>query len=115
MIGQDEGIPQMFYFYYCTSPSRDIWLGVSYAYKLLLQAIAVYFAFRTRNIKIKALNDSNFITAITYVTSLILVLLIALEVGIAEVVLNVQVSIVGCGRLIYATVIIALIFIPKVN
>ena len=71
-------------FYYCSSPSSLIWLGISYAYKLLLQLTAVYFAFKTRKVKIKPLKDSKEIAVIIYVTSLILVVSVATFFAVAD-------------------------------
>ena len=98
-------------FYYCSSPSSLIWLGISYAYKLLLQLTAVYFAFKTRKVKIKPLKDSKEIAVIIYITSLILVVSVAAFFAVADRYLHVYLVIVGAGRLITPTIILGLVFV----
>ena len=112
---QVDGEPVMFVFYYCTSDSHLIWLGLSYAYKLFLQAIAMYFAFRTRKVRIRALNDSKAIAAAIYITSLILVALVGIDLASDATLPNVNIAFVGFGRLVYPSVILGFVFIPKVR
>lgn len=102
-------------FYYCTSDSHLIWLGISYAYKLVLQAVAMYFAFRTRKVKIRALNDSKSIAGAIYITSLILVALVGIDLASGGNLPNVNIVFVGIGRLVYPSVILGFVFIPKVR
>ena len=59
-----------YYVFVCDSRSRDIFLGILYGYKALLQIIAMVFAFSIRKVKVKGLNDTKFIVAIVYVTSI---------------------------------------------
>ena len=90
------------------------WLGVSYGYKLLLQFVAVYLAFQTRKVKIRALNDSKEIAFIIYVTSLILIALVGVSFAVGSTHPTLYTALVGVGRLTYPTVILGFIFIPKV-
>ncbi|KAL5470791.1 hypothetical protein EMCRGX_G028810 [Ephydatia muelleri] len=53
-----------------------IWHGVLFGYKGLIQVIAILLAFGTRKVKVKGLNDSKYIAAIIYVTSICLVVVI---------------------------------------
>ena len=69
---------------------------------------------QTRKVKIKALNDSKFVAAIIYVTSIVLMLVIVVTFAlynyrnIAELVFN--------GALMLGTVaVLCLIFVPKVR
>jgi len=106
----------MYYFYYCHSRIASvIWVIVSFAYKLLLQVVAIYFAFKTRKVKIKPLNDSKQIAAIIYITSLILVASVGAGFALGHLYLNVFAAVLGGGRMVIATIILALIFIPKVS
>eukprot|EP00731_Ephydatia_muelleri_P021190 Em0013g917a len=53
-----------------------IWHGVLFGYKGLIQVVAILLAFGTRKVKVKGLNDSKYIAAIIYVTSICLVVVI---------------------------------------
>ena len=46
--------------------------AVLYGYKGLLQVFALLLAFSTRKVKVKGLNDSKYIAAAIYVTSIVL-------------------------------------------
>ena len=106
----------MYFFYYCHSRiATVIWIIISFAYKLFLQIVAIYFAFKTRKVKIKPLNDSKEIAAIIYVTSLILVASVGAGFALGHLYLNVFAAVLGGGRLVIGSVILALIFIPKVS
>ena len=113
---QNDGIPENHLFYHCDSSdnSRTISMGVSFAYKLLLQLIAVYFAFRTRNIEIEVLNDSKQTAAIVYITSLILIIATASSFT-TDTCPNLFGAIVGIAIAVYPTVILGFTFIPKVR
>ena len=63
----------------CINNSAIVWLSISYAYKGLLQILAMFMAFHTRKVKIKALNDSKEITIIIYINSITLSLLALVE------------------------------------
>ena len=106
----------MYYFYYCHSHvATVVWIIVSFAYKLILQVVAIYFAFKTRKVKIKPLNDSKEIAAIIYITSLILVASVGAAFALGHLYLNAFAAVLGGGRLVIASIILALIFIPKVS
>jgi len=45
----------------CHSEHLQKWMGTFYAYKGLLLLFGVYMAWETRNVKIPALNDSQYI------------------------------------------------------
>ena len=113
---QDDGIGEVYFFYHCQGTTVQlIWLSVSYAYKLLLQFVAIYFAFQTRKVKVRALNDSKEIALIIYVTSLILIGLIAVGFAVGSTHPNVNVALSSLGRITYPTIILVFIFIPKVR
>ncbi len=113
---QDEGVEEVYFFYHCQNSSVHLaWLGISYAYKLLLQFVAIYFAFQTRKVKVRALNDSKEIAVIIYVTSLILIGLIGVNYAAGSTHPNTSVALSSLGRITYPTVILAFIFIPKVD
>ena len=92
-----------------------MWLGISYGYKLFLQFVAIYFAFQTRKVKIRALNDSKEIAVIIYVTSLILVGLVGVSLAARSSYPNIYAALVAGGTIVYPTVILGFIFVPKVR
>jgi len=92
---------------------QQIWLAVTFMYLALLQIIAIILAIQTRKVKIKILNDSKYIAAIIYSSSIALVIVVASTlspIGLIDVV-----EFLFTGALIVATtLILALVFIPKV-
>ena len=98
----------------CLKNNAVIWLAISYAYKGLLQLVAMFMAFHTRRVNIKALNDSKEIAVIIYINSITLALL-----AVAEFALNtyhdVYAALFGLALLVGATLFLTLVFIPKVN
>ena len=112
---KEVGVEEIPYFYYCYNTAPVLaWLITSYVYKLLLQMAAMYFAFMTRKVKIKALNDSKEIAVIIYITSLILVATVGAGFALGHSYPDAFASVVGFGRMVTATVILAMVFIPKV-
>ena len=69
---QELGIVTEHFMYVCSSKTRDIFLGILYGYKMILQVIA----FSTRKVKVKGINDAKYITTATYVTSIVLAVII---------------------------------------
>ena len=90
-----------------------VWLAISFAYKGLLQIIALFMAFHTRRIKIRALNDSKEIAAIIYINSIILVLL-AVSVFVLGRYHDVHVALFGLVLLVDASLFLGVLFVPKV-
>ena len=111
---QSLGVLEFHSYYACYSESQQIWLFMSYIYKFLLQIAAIYFAFTSRKIRVKALNDSKEVAAIIYITSLLLVIS-AFGFWIGLVYLNTSTAVFGLAQLLTATVILGLLFIPKVR
>ena len=90
-----------------------MWLAISYAYKGLLQLAAMFMAFHTRRVNIKALNDSKEIAVIVYVNSIILALLAVVEFALSNY-HEVYTALFGLALLVEATIFLTLGFIPKV-
>ena len=103
-----------YYIYICDSRSRDIFLGVLYGYKALLQIVAMIFAFSIRKVKVKGLNDTKFIVAIVYVTSISTAVII-----VAAYTLNTKVNgyaaLFSTAVVIGTTTTLGLVFVPKVR
>lgn len=101
-------------FIYICGENSVVWLSISYAYKGLLQLVAMFMAFHTRKVKIKALNDSKEIGAIVYINSIILVLL-----GVTELALRkyhyVYAALYGTALNIGGSLFLGLTFVPKVS
>lgn len=109
-----DGITYSNYVYICLNNDAIVWLAISYAYKGLLQLVAMFMAFHTRRIKIKALNDSLEIAVIVYVNSIILALLAVVEFALSRY-HEVHAALFGLALLVEATVFLSLVFLPKVH
>jgi len=103
-----------YFVYICSSKARDIFLGVLYGYKMLLQVIAILLAFTTRKVKVKGLDDAKYIAAATYVTSIAWAVTIVSTYSLKEFV-NGFAALFCTGFFIGTTFILALIFVPKVQ
>ena len=68
----------------CLSEGAVVWLALSYVYKALLQLVAMFMAFYTRQVKIKALNDSKEIAVVIYFNSITLTLLAVVEFALKQ-------------------------------
>ena len=103
-----------YFTYTCDTKSRDIFLGVLYGYKALLQVMAMIFAFSIRKVKVKGLNDTKFIVAIVYVTSLSTAVIIA-AIYTLKTRINVFALVFSTAILIGTTTTLGLVFVPKVE
>ena len=79
----------------------------------LLQIVGIVLAFQTRKVKISALNDSTFVAALVYISSIVLVALLLVTFGLRGYI-NVQGAIFSGGVLILAFVYLIVMFAPKV-
>ena len=103
-----------YFIYICDTQARDIMLGVLYGYKALLQVIALVFSFSIRKVKVKGLDDSIFIAASIYVSSIVLAVIIVSTYTLKDF-LNVFPVVFCTGFLIGTTVILGLVFVPLVS
>ena len=99
--------------YLCESESRDIALGVLYGYKALLQVVALVFSFSIGKVKTKGLNDAKFITIAVYITSIVTAVIFVSLYSLKTYV-NLYASLTSFGFFVGTTVILALVFLPKV-
>ena len=102
------------YVYICDSTARDIFLGFLYGYKMLLQIIALLFAFSIRKVKVKGLNDAKYIAAAIYVTSIVLAMIIVATYTLKDAI-NGFAALFCTGFLFGTTVILILVFVPLVS
>ena len=103
-----------FFLYSCQTKGQAILFGVLYGYKALVQVTALILAFRTRKVKVKGLDDSKYIAAAIYVTSIVLAVVIISTYTLRDYV-NTFPALVGMGLLVGTTMILALVFIPRVS
>ena len=114
-ILQVFGIVEYHYILICNqSTSNSVVLGVIYGYKGLLQFVTLILAFTTRKVKIKGVNDTLYIAATIYVTSILLALAIVSSFLLKEYA-NLYAVLFGLGLSLGTTVVVALVFIPKVS
>ncbi|XP_064390840.1 gamma-aminobutyric acid type B receptor subunit 2-like [Halichondria panicea] len=106
-----ERINQMVY--YCISDTiQTIYVAVTLVYLAILQIIGIILAIQTRKVKIKLLNDSKYIAAVIYISSISLVL-IAIVTIVPGIYINLIEAIFSGSLLVATTFSLGLIFIPK--
>ena len=88
--------------------------AVLFGYKGVLQVLALLLAFRTRNVKVKGLDDSVYIAASVYVTSIVLTVIIVSTYTLRDYV-NAYPAVVGMGLLLGTSAILGLVFVPRVR
>ena len=84
-----------------------------FCYLGLLQLIGLVLAIRTRKVKINILNDSKYVMAIIYVSSLVIVIM-ALVTFVPGTRLNLNEAFFSAGLLLSTSIFLSLTFIPKV-
>jgi gamma-aminobutyric acid type B receptor len=110
----NQGIPREFYVYICSSLARDIFLGIFYGYKALLQVCGLFLAFATRKVKVKGLDDAKWIAATIYITSIVLAITI-LSLYTLGGLQNRFSAVFTNGLFIGTTFIMAFVFVPKMH
>ena len=90
-----------------------LWQILIYLFLAVLQIVGILLAFQTRKVKLHGLRDSKFIAAIIYISSIVLVVL-ALVVFALRVYINTGAGIYASGVVVLSTIILSLVFIPKV-
>ena len=105
----------MYYINICSTRPwiRYLSLGVLYSYKCVLQVFALYFAFQTRKVKVKGLNDAKYIAVMVYVVTIVLVITLVSTFALTNYV-NTYAVVYCIGLAISGSVILGLTFIPKV-
>ena len=103
-----------YFIHVCHSRSRSITLGLLYGYKMLLQIIALIFAFSIRKVKIKGLNDTKFIIAAVYITSIVTAIVIVITYTLNQYI-NIFAGLFSLGFFIGTTAILGLVLVPPVS
>lgn len=111
---QEDGITYKHYVYVCLNDGAIVWLAVSYAYKGILQLVAMFMAFHIRRVKIKVLNDALETAVIIYVNSIILALLMVVEFALIRY-HDIHAALFGLALIVGPTVFLSLIFVPQVR
>ena len=93
---------------------RDIFLAILYGYKMILQILALVLAFSIRKVKVKGLDDSKYVAAAIYVTSLAQAVVIVATFTVTRYI-NGFAVLFSISFLTGTTVILLLVFIPLVR
>lgn len=112
---QDDGVTVNKCAWECYNKAPPfIWLSLEFVYMAVLQVAAVVLAFKTRKVKIKALNDSKAITAIIYTTGIVLAGLAIITFTLNSFIVVTELLFSG-GIILATTVFVSFVFIPKVS
>ena len=113
---QDARIDTRYEFYTCSRVpnARIIFSGVIFGFVCILMACALFMAIKTRKVHIKELNDAKYITAIVYVTSLGSMIHIVCTFTLRTRVDTFPAALTGIFMLLI-TVVLGLVFVPKVT
>ena len=87
---------------------------IIFIYLSLLQFVGIILAFQTRKVNITALNDSKSITALIYISSIVLVVIVLITF-ILRSYINISAAVFSGGIIVLATFFLVLIFVPKVS
>ena len=85
-----------------------------YGILAILHVFALYFAFQTRKVKVKGLNDAKYIAITVYVTTTVIVVVLVTSFSLSAYV-NVYAIMNSAGIWVDATLILGFIFVPKVR
>ena len=88
--------------------------GLLFIIKALLQIIALDLAHRTYKVKVKGLNESEYIIIATYISSGVLAAIVAATYLLNHFI-NLYLAVKGAGLLVGTTAILGLVFVPKVR
>ena len=113
---QESGVKINYMVYQCfaeAASTGSTWIIIRFVYLALLQLIGIILAIQTRKVKIKVLNDSKYIAALIYISSIVL-LLIAIVQFVSGNVININELIFSGGIIVITTAFLGLVFIPKV-
>ncbi len=100
--------------YVSSNAAQTAMLAILFAYLALLQIIGIILAIQTRKVKIKLLNDSKYIAALIYTSSLVLIL-IGVVSFTATSIPNIGEALTSGGLWVVTVLFLSLVFIPKVD
>lgn len=103
-----------YYFFLCHQ--NVIFFGITSGYKALLQLVGIFFAFHTRKVKVKGLNESKQIGYIIYFNSILLISFVFTDyVRLQNQHHDVTISVEAVTVFFQATLFLGLSFIPNVS
>ena len=85
-----------------------------FLYLGVLQIVGLILAFQTRKVKIPILNDSKFVAALVYISSVVFVALVLVTFLLRDYI-NISNGIFSAGIMLLATIFLMLMFVPKVR
>ena len=100
--------------YQCTSESVQIWAPILLVYKIIEIVFSLIFAFETRKIKVKELNDSRMVIFSVY-TIVVAGIAVTPVIVLLGNMVTVKYAIVGIICLASSTLLLGMNFIPKVR
>ena len=112
--GQESNVLVEHYNLVCEGKKSIIWIGVMFFYIIATQLVAVYLAFRTRKVKIKALNDAKYLAFIIYSSTVTITVMIIGAISLRDF-LHADAAVFSTGVLLFTSLILGLLFVPKVN
>ena len=98
----------------CSSDTSHIWIPILLVYKAVELVFSLIFAFETRKVKVKELNDSKIIVFCVYTIVVSAIALIPLTLLLQNQP-TVRYAVIGIVCLLTATVLLAIIYVPKVT
>ena len=101
------------YTYTCQSCDHDIWIGIIFGFKVVLQVAALFLAFGICKVKVKELSYSKFIAATVYITVMILTVEIIIYITLNEYV-NTFSALFSTSMFIASTIVLGLVCMPFV-
>ena len=98
----------------CSSDTSYIWIPILLVYKAIELVFSLIFAFETRKVKVKELNDSKIIVFCVYTIVISAIALIPMTLLLQNKP-TVHYAVIGIVCLLTATVLLAIIYVPKVT
>lgn len=110
---QELGVRIMYFVWQCsTNKIADVVSIVIFTYLGLLQVIGIILAIQTRKVKVKVLNDSKYIAALIYISSIVLIIIAIIRFTLGDYI-NVTEVFYSGGLILATTAFLSLTFIPK--
>ena len=82
---------------------------------LIIQLCALYLAFQTRKVKVKGLNDAKCIAMVVCIITVVMFSIIILTFTLPSSYITTYFAVYGIGIWISATIILVIMFVPKVR
>ena len=98
----------------CSSDTSHIWIPILLVYKAVELVFSLIFAFETRKVKVKELNDSKIIVFCVY-TLVISAIALTPTTILLQNQPTAQYAVTGIVCLLTGTVLLAITFVPKVT